>query len=202
MVKSAAQVRRNEARAAKRGETYAPIDAATASPNEDVSEMNAKEKRSYKRKMVASEPSSTATEAETEDITKMNATSTATEAETEDITKMNAKERRSYKRKLESVQATNTNTDVSVLRSEKKQKQAEDDAAAELLRSQNKSKKEIEIKPHVSTNPLIVFVGQLAYTTTKQDLVSHIVSELSQQVADDVTSVRILTEPKTKKVSK
>ena len=185
MVKSAAQVRRNEARAAKRGETYAPIDAATASPNEDVSEMNAKEKRSYKRKMVASEPSSTATEAETEDITKMN-----------------AKERRSYKRKLESVQATNTNTDVSVLRSEKKQKQAEDDAAAELLRSQNKSKKEIEIKPHVSTNPLIVFVGQLAYTTTKQDLVSHIVSELSQQVADDVTSVRILTEPKTKKVSK
>lgn len=244
MGKSAAKIRRNQARAAARGETYTPPPPPTkkekkvteehAVGDEETSEaksaaaerlikklaeleknpdnLNSKDRRSAKRKAeaIAAEEAGCPVDdllewhaqhrkmhkkAKENRTTSTNNASMSKEDEAklvaakklketleklESDTAINSKERRSAKRKAEAIALEETG-----------------DESTELLRwyetvcpTKNETKK----------TPYILFVGQLAYTTTSEMLFEHFKTMLGQEIITNETmKVRLLTDSKTKK---
>ena len=113
---------------------------------------------------------------------------------------LRAKERRSQKRKAEAIAAEEAKCSV-----EDMQKWYEENL--EMLET---LEKEAEIKKKTTKDksdqpknkiPLVVFVGQLSYDTTRDGLFQHIKKELGSEhkINQETVRVRLLTDSKTKK---
>lgn len=238
MGKSAAKIRRNQNRAAARGETYeytppakkeeTPEDeslnqtkaAAAKELVEKLAELeknpdnlNSKDRRTAKRKAEAIAAELAGCSAEEllkwhdqhgkkhkKAKTSNNAAAAPTMCKEEEAKlasakklkealanleldeEMNSKERRSAKRKAEAIAAEETGMD-----------------SAELLTwyetlnpAKNESKKR--------STPYILFVGQLAYTTTSEMLFNHFQTTLGKEIiTSDTLKIRLLTDGKTNK---
>ena len=240
MGKSAAKIRRNQARAAARGETYTPPPptkkateghsvgdeethktklAAAETLMKKIAELeknpdnlNSKDRRSAKRKAeaIAAEEAgchlddllkwhaqyrkmhkkskgnknkSTNNCIPKEDEAKLISAKKLKETleQLESDTAINSKERRSAKRKAEAIALEETGYE-----------------SAELLRwYETVHPAQNEIKKHT---PYILFVGQLAYTTTSEMLFEHFKTMLGKEIITNETmKVRLLTDSKSKK---
>ncbi|KAL7535700.1 hypothetical protein ACHAWF_005238 [Thalassiosira exigua] len=104
---------------------------------------------------------------------------------------LNAKDRRSAKRKAEAIASEETSApSKELLEWYEAVRPAKASGGGASSSSDGKGKK----------IPYIVFVGQLAYTTTADMLFDHFRSTLSSEIiAKDAVKVRLLTDPKTKK---
>jgi len=112
---------------------------------------------------------------------------------------LRAKERRSNKRKAEAIAAEAAGCSVEEMQKWYEENQ---EKLAELEQKTSKqSKKKEEQQQETKPAPLIVFVGQLSYATTREGLFQHIKKELSDEhkVTEETVKVRLLTDPKTKK---
>jgi RNA recognition motif-containing protein len=229
MGKSASKIRRNQARAVARGETYTPpppkrndkpsdngddtlirakSEAAEkllqklAELESNPDNLNSKDRRSAKRKaeVIASEEAGCSAEeliewygqyskkhksnsVSQEEKTKLTAAKKLKESldKIESDTTMNAKERRSAKRRCEAIATEETGWECN-----------------QLLQwyetchpTKDKNKKH--------TTPYILFVGQLAYTTTSDMLFTHFQSTLGEIITTESMKIRLLTDIKTKK---
>ncbi|KAL7487617.1 hypothetical protein ACHAW6_013673 [Cyclotella cf. meneghiniana] len=241
MGKSAAKIRRNEVRAAARGESYTPPPPATTTPDdsrnddndndddvdsirksaaaqkleraltdldENADGLNSKERRTAKRKAeaIASEEAGCPADQLLEwysrrrqkkragtnndgtsgltprDEAKLVSAKKLREALSK-LDGLNAKERRSAKRKAEAIAAEETGCQP-----------------AELLQWSNNIKKTAEGDAKNKTNPYILFVGQLSYTTTSEMLFQHFQQTLGPTVIHkDSIRIRLLTDAATKK---
>lgn len=234
MGKSAAKIRRNQIRAAARGETYTPPppkpkDDAPSNEDDEVinikltaaetltktlsqleknpDNLNSKDRRTAKRKAeaIAAEESGCPVEelltwyarfkkkrktGETNQLSKEdNAKLTSAKklkeaiATLESDEAMNAKERRSAKRKAEAIAVEETGCEV-----------------ADLLKWYETVHPTKEKKQPSNATPYILFVGQLAYSTTPDMLFNHFQTTLGNEIITNETlKIRLLTDPKTKK---
>jgi hypothetical protein len=184
--KSNAQIKRMMDRAASRGEKYAaPVEPAAPGPVTPPEHDEAPNR----------------TELNKEDSKKLKAAiklNKALEAVDKDED-MRAKDRRSAKRKAEAIAAEESGCALEDLltwfKDHGASQQKEDDEPVT-----KKQKKETdEEKPF--HNPYIVFIGQLAYTTTKEDLLAHVKEELGKEfkVTPETCKIRLLTDTKTNK---
>mmetsp|Transcript_31700 Transcript_31700/g.48603 ORF Transcript_31700/g.48603 Transcript_31700/m.48603 type:complete len:449 (-) Transcript_31700:35-1381(-) len=107
---------------------------------------------------------------------------------------LNAKDRRSAKRRAEAIATEETGCDPTELLEWFEQNKDSD------IQETSKDADEKKVgKRH--SNPYIVFIGQLAYSTTKEDLMKHIKKELGKdhKVTEETAKIRLLTDSKTKK---
>lgn len=172
--KSKAQLKRLQKRAEARGEVYEPPPQQESPREEKLSgENEPKEHPDTDRKRCAA-------------VEELQAQLAAIESNAE----LKSKDRRSAKRKAEAI-AVETSGVASV---------EELMAWYEEQQQQRSSKrKEKATAPKEQRNPYIVFVGQLSYTTTKEQLFQHIQSELVDHTIDATSiKIRLLTDPKTK----
>ena len=108
---------------------------------------------------------------------------------------MKSKDRRSAKRKAEAIATESTGMSPEDLikwyEKNNKKKSSSSSAAAN---------NDNENDEYVRKNPLIAFVGQLSFETTKDDLMEHIKSQLGDtyKVSDKTVKIRMLTNEKTK----
>ena len=171
-------------------------------PIEDMTSMTSKERRAYKRKMKAlgipipEDNPEQANDRQAESGETSHPSQEQREQGQQQIPSsppagMNAKERRKYKRKLEAIEAEETNTDVKDLRKEKKAREEEEEEEESGHDDALNGGKESH-HTNRTRNPLIVFVGQLSFETTKENLLEHIKKECGNKAAKDVT-IRILT---------
>jgi len=107
---------------------------------------------------------------------------------------INAKDRRSAKRKAEAIASEEAGCDATELLEWFEQNR--DAEAQENSKSVNQ-----EVTEKRRSNPYIVFIGQLAYSTTKEGLLQHIKKELGKDhtVTEETVNIRLLTDSKTKK---
>jgi RNA recognition motif-containing protein len=200
--KSAAQLKRLIARAASRGEVYVP----PSEPDKVKAEDQTGESESAAIDARSSAPAATLTPANTEsdkDTVKLKAALVLKKDlnDIEENADLKAKERRSAKRKAEAIalESSGYSTVESLLEwyetTGKHLKQQRDDASPK----ESVSRKETETTKR--SNPYIVFVGQLAFDTTKEQLFQH----LKQQLKDDFAvtehnvKIRMLQDAKTNK---
>jgi RNA recognition motif-containing protein len=198
--KSAAQLKRLIARAESRGEVYLPpIEPDSVKAEDQTGESAA----------IDALPSAQLTLTPTNTESDKNAVklkaALVLKKELDDIEEngdLKAKERRSAKRKAEAIalESTGYSTVESLLEwyetTGKHLKQQRDDTSPK----ESISRKETETN-NKRSNPYIVFVGQLAFDTTKEHLFQH----LKQQLKDDFTvteenvKIRMLQDAKTNK---
>lgn len=237
MGKSAAKIRRNQARAAARGETYdyTPPPKKEETPEDEVltqtkaaaaqklvqtlaeleknpDNLNSKDRRTAKRKAeaIAAEEAECSAEELLEwhaqyskkhkkaKAASSNAPKNMSKEEDAKLASakklkdslvnlesdetMNSKERRSAKRKAEAIATEETGVD-----------------AAELLtwyEALNPTKDETKKR----STPYILFVGQLAYSTTSDMLFNHFQTTLGKEIiTPDTLKIRLLTDSKTNK---
>jgi RNA recognition motif-containing protein len=114
---------------------------------------------------------------------------------------LKAKERRSAKRKAEAIAAEESGRDAKDLLEWYAEHDGDDDGPTPA-----EDKGEILDGDELATrkgrsNPYIVFVGQLSYDTTKEDLFRHVEKELrhEHQVTNETVKIRLLTDPKTRR---
>jgi RNA recognition motif-containing protein len=237
--KSAAKIRRNQARAAARGETYdyappaKPTDEPTnndedqttkaaaaeklvqtlAEIEKNAGNLNSKDRRTAKRKAeaIASEEAGCTSEELIEWHAKQSkklkhAKSRASDAPTkqslskeeeaklvsakrlkealdtlESDEAMNSKERRSAKRKAEAIACEETGVDASELLS--------------WYKEHNPTKDDTKKR----STPYILFVGQLAFSTTSDMLFKHFQTTLGKEINEDTMKIRLLSDSKTNK---
>jgi RNA recognition motif-containing protein len=170
--KSKAQIARMELRAAARGEEYIPPKDLLTQDVFQSSKLTAAKKLLSEIKRI------------------------------EDDANLKAKERRSAKRKAEAIAQEESGCPSEQLL-EWYIQQGESDICQE-----DKSKKgntdvndkSIKLKGKKSI-PYILFIGQLSYQTSKEELFNHIKKELGKEynVSTDTVRIRLLTDPKTKK---
>ncbi|GMI16230.1 hypothetical protein TrLO_g2386 [Triparma laevis f. longispina] len=212
--KSAAQIRRMQARAEARGENYELPDGWTPPEPEAPSEaelaaMSSKDRRNAKRKMTAlgqvprvvkkkkKSEKTMMVEAEEAEEVQPQVKPLYTE---EELDKMSSKERRSAKRKMEALVAESKGVDVAVFREEKKEMEEKEEAKVKAASEVKESETVEEDKgdDRKKVNPYIVFVGQLNFKTTEKDLSEHVKKNVSKEVAKTV-KIRILTDKESKK---
>mmetsp|Transcript_24868 Transcript_24868/g.37074 ORF Transcript_24868/g.37074 Transcript_24868/m.37074 type:complete len:471 (-) Transcript_24868:685-2097(-) len=191
---------------------------------ESNSEMNSKERRTAKRKAeaIASEESGGCAASdllayyEKKNAAKKNATqgsdddkngnkkekvdrvkldaATKLEEEMNRIeldTEMNAKERRSAKKKAEAIALEESKCNAAELLSWYEETKEKGLITAKMIK-----KKKENISSEAKKDPCIVFIGQLSYTTTKDQIFQHFQNELgSDVVTPDTLSIRLLTDP-------
>lgn len=234
MGKSASKIRRNQIRAAARGETYTPppkpkdseasdtedeevikiklaaaetLTKALSQLEQNPDNLNSKDRRTAKRtaEAIAAEDSGCAAEEllawhaqfikkrktgkthqlSEEDHAKLTSAKKLKEAiaTLESDEAMNAKERRSAKRKAEAIAVEETGCEVS-----------------DLLKWYETVHPTKEKKQQSNATPYILFVGQLAYSTTPDMLFNHFRTTLGNEIITSETlKIRLLTDPKTKK---
>lgn len=181
--KSAAQIRRMQMRAEKRGEEYVPPEVP-----EDAEENKQpdKPKDGNNKKLVK------AAQKLKKELEAIQNNET-----------LRAKERRSQKRKAEAIAA-----EAAGCSAEEMEKWLEENKELlENLEKEKTSKKtpktttDDEGQEHRNPTPYIVFVGQLAYSTSKESLFTHIQKELSDEhkITTENVKVRLLTDAKTKR---
>jgi RNA recognition motif-containing protein len=170
--KSAAQIRRMQQRATERGEKYNPARSSTSDDDDQPSSETEK----------ISEP------AWKPRVLKLAKKLKQSLKEIESNTDINAKERRSEKRKLLAISAEKAECTV-------------DDLVTFLDTSDTleneegvpKKKKQKTLK----SNPYVLFVGQMAYSTTAAALLEHFQKFLGDHViTPDNFKVRLLTDAK------
>jgi RNA recognition motif-containing protein len=197
--KSAAQLKRLIARAASRGDVYVPPSKPDKVKAEDqTGESAAIDALPSARRATLTPPN---TESD-KDTVKLKAALVLRKElnDIEENVELKAKERRSAKRKAEAIalEASGYSTVESLLEwyetTGKHLKQQRDDTSPK----ESISRKE---RTNKRSNPYIVFVGQLAFDTTKEQLVQH----LKQQLKDDFTvteenvKIRMLQDANTNK---
>ena len=190
--KSASQIARMQKRAEARGEVYeAPVyEKEEAEPEEDNKAADSKSLSKPVRKKLAA---ATKLHNELERITKDEG--------------MKSKERRSAKRKAEAIAAEESGCSLEELTSwyeetGKALQEAQPKEEAEATKKEVTKKKDPkEEKKHKKSNPYIVFIGQLSYQTTKEELFDHIQKELGSDfdVTEETIKIRLLTDSKTRK---
>ncbi|KAL3805805.1 hypothetical protein HJC23_007766 [Cyclotella cryptica] len=254
MAKSAAKIRRNQARAAARGESYTPpppkpttslevsqhdenddndehamrksaaaqkLERTLADIDNNVDGLNSKDRRTAKRKaeaIAAEEAGCPADQllqwhsiqrrkkkrSSTNDDNQTNKLSPEDEAKLTSAKKLrealaqldglNAKERRSAKRKAEAIATEETGCQPTELL-----QWSEAMLAQTKNNNKNNNSSDGEAKNN-KTNPYILFVGQLAYTTTTDQLFQHFQQTLGPEVIHkDSIQIRLLTDATTKK---
>lgn len=185
--KTTAQIRRMQKRAEARGEQYVPPHAE-ADPADNVQD----------DEVQRSDDQNSVSEA---DKLKIAAKLQTDLVSIQNDTEMNAKERRSAKRKAEAIAAESAGSSASELlewyiqKSKQKQnkKQKESPSKKESSPSHTKTKQQI---------PYILFVGQLSFSTTADQLRDFFLEHLRKtdpKVHKDSVRIRLLTEATTKK---
>ena len=184
--KSNAQIKRMVDRAASRGETYvppaAPEPVATPPAQDEAPPGGTGPSKEDSRKLRAAIKLNRALEAVDKD---------------EDL---RAKDRRSAKRKAEAIAAEESGCAPEDLlawfkdHGASQQKEEDDEPVAKKQKKETDQEKPFH-------NPYIVFIGQLAYTTTKEDLLAHVKEELGKEfkVTPETCKIRLLTDAKTSK---
>ena len=194
-----------ELRAAARGDEYVAPPPAEEDNNDEAEKEDSLAAAAETSTKEASAATS-GTETAPSESDKMTEAALKLKKELEVIQKdegLRAKERRSQKRKAEAIAAEAAGCSV-----EEMQKWYEDHQ--ELLvtlekkatSSNNKAAKDgSDNQQTTNRTPLIVFVGQLSYATTREGLFEHIKKELGSdhKINQETVKVRLLTDPKTKK---
>ena len=190
--KNRSKVLRNIARAKERGETYVVPDWWEGDAMEDGGKGKGEDKKKKKKKL--------------EDFIKSE----------EEVSKMNAKERRKYKRTLESIEAECTEVDVKEFRESKRkrekeeetQKEAEEEEEEEEEERKKKATKKSGVEDEASgkiaegddgakkATPYVVFVGQISYNTTKEQLKAHLLEQATLTTASPTVRMRTTKEGK------
>jgi len=112
---------------------------------------------------------------------------------------LKAKERRASRRKAEAIASEESGCSTKELL-DWYTEYGESCMKSEIL--DDKEDKEPEKKQNgTKSKPCILFVGQLSYVTTKDDLFQHVKKELGKDhsVTEKNVKIRVLTDPKTKK---
>ena len=169
--KSNAQIARMKLRAAARGEDYVP-------PVREESKLERDESDAKKKLRAAKRLSS--------EIQRIEASE-----------ELKAKERRSAKRKAEAIASEEAGCTAEELLDWYAQ-QGESDSKANSDKTIDNPKVG---KDKGKSIPYILFVGQLSYETTKEELFNHVKEELGKEhkITPETVRVRLLTDPKTKK---
>lgn len=209
--KSKAQLKRLMQRAEARGETYVP-------PDEEEKEQNSKKPDTLDRTdethdsdepgVGAPEPVARTNKQDggegkdssrKEDKVKLTAAIQLQKdlASIEASEELKAKERRSAKRKAEAIAIESSGCASAEELLQWYEANGNDHHHPRQTESNNKNEKDGK-----RSNPYIVFIGQLAFDTTKEQLFSHIQKQLrddQHNVTTDNVKIRLLTDPKTKK---
>lgn len=195
--KSAAQLRRLQKRAADRGEEYIPKEN-TSDENEDttnVTSNNTKKNSTNKEKLPSSK----------QKIKIAKNLKNELERILED-NEIKAKERRSQKRKAEAIALEESGCDTidSLLNFLPKKKMKKHVNDTKIKDGDNP-----DIEKESQKNPYILFIGQLSYDTTKEQILEYFQKKLKQDPSLSSTfssptntsefQVRLLTDEKTKK---
>lgn len=162
-------------RAEARGETYSPL-----TQDDDIESEDAKEDIDNKKLIAARNL-----------IKELN--------RIESNSELKSKERRSQKRKAEAIAAEGSNCTAEDLL--KWYKDIDDSDRSTKKSKEGISDEKNKKKPKLNANPYIVFVGQLSFDTSKEDLFYHIKKELDTEhsVTNESVKIRLLTDEKTKK---
>lgn len=173
--KSNAQIARMKRRAEARGETYIP-------PKQEESTEPAPNVKSNNTKKLA------AAKKLSKELQRIE--------KTEDL---KAKDRRSAKRKAEAIAQEESGCKAEELLEWYKEQGDSDDKASKD--STNNNKGETKEKGRSGTDPCIIFIGQLSYDTTKEELFNYVKEELGKEhkVTQQTVQIRLLTDAKTKK---
>ena len=181
-----------EKRAATRGEEYVPPP-----PKEED-----KEKEAPLAKETTTKP---CTDATASSSSSMETVGLKLKKELDAILKdegLRAKERRSQKRKAEAIAAEEAGCSVEDMQKWYEENQELLEKLEKEADSKNKSKttKDGSDQPK-NKIPLVVFVGQLSYATTRDGLFQHIKKELGSEhkINQETVKVRLLSDSKTKK---
>ena len=181
--KSNAQIKRMIDRAAKRGEVYVapviPEQEDQLSPGESsICKLSKQDSKKLKA------------------VIQLNKDLEAVDKDED----MRAKDRRSAKRKAEAIAAEESGCTLEELMAWYKEhgSSQQKEEEGELVKKTGKTATD-EDKPF--HNPYIVFIGQLAFTTTKEGLFAHVKEELGKEfkVTPATCKIRLLTDPKTNK---
>ena len=215
MSKSAAKIRRNITRASARGEAYIPPIAAaatdTAANDADDGVKNTSSSAGKKKKRTADAllVLSAEDKRKFDSVKKLYDTLASLDNNDKDSNKLNAKERRSAKRKAEAIASEETGEkDIQVLLD------WYNSVAPPPSVSPTKKKTKMATKSNDDNNttdaakkekkiPYILFIGQLAYTTTSEMIFQHFQSTLGDDlITPDTLKVRLLLDQKKKGANK
>ena len=169
--KNRSKVLRNIARAKERGETYVVPDWWEGDAMEDGGKGKGEDKKKKKKKKL-------------EDFIKSE----------EEVSKMNAKERRKYKRTLESIEAECTEVDVKEFRESKRKREKEEETQKEAEEVSGKIAEGDDGAKKAT--PYVVFVGQISYNTTKEQLKAHLLEQATLTTANPTVRMRTTKEGK------
>ncbi|VEU44150.1 unnamed protein product [Pseudo-nitzschia multistriata] len=181
--KSVAQLRRLEKRAAERGEKYVP--PIEIPPSDCV-----QDKSTSKETIGDKDKSTTGIKNSCRLAAAQKLLKILKNIENND--ELKSKDRRSAKRKAEAICSEETGIPVEELLDwYEKNKSLHDNKKGEATVSGRRR------------DPLIAFVGQLSYETTRDDLMDHIQSHLGGEFPasqiNKITKIRLLSDPQTKK---
>jgi RNA recognition motif-containing protein len=231
--KSKAQIKRMMERAEARGEVYQmPSDPSSAPSSEDNDNDVAQHQHKEEISSTTIAELSTAAAADPgrtgdDDAVSKSSTTSATAVQATQSKKwdaavrliqdladieskhkdLKAKERRSMKRKAEAIATEASDCSASELLEWYKTEQnakAKTSAESKTDDSKNSTDNKKERQSNRTNNPYTVFVGQLSFDTTKEDLLQHFVSNLAEhyparRLTKNDFTIRLLTDPKTKK---
>jgi RNA recognition motif-containing protein len=173
--KSNAQIKRMMHRASQRGEEYVAPILNVPTLDEPSNTVNKQDSSKLKA------------------VTKLNKTLDSIDKDEE----MRAKDRRSAKRKAEAIAIEESGVPLEDLliwfKEHGASRQKEND-----VKQPTKKKKNMD---DPFQNPYIVFIGQLAFTTTKEALLAHLKEELGKEfkITQETCRIRLLTDAKTNK---
>jgi len=197
--KSAAQIRRMQQRAVARGTEYVTQenDAQTAensaSENNEASTVGDKRGVAVDMQVDSTEVQSGNSVAHDQKRLAAANTLKQTLEAIEQDTEMNAKSRRAAKRKAEAIAIEKAGCPV-------------DDLLKIIDEVKEKEEEEVRRKESSATekkNPYVLFVGQLAYSTTAAGLFDHFQESLGKKViTSEILKIRLLTDQKKNNRSK
>ena len=168
--KSKAQLKRLQARAAARGETY-EVPEEPEKPHDQPAKQP-KDEDAAKRAIAVR------LKAQLKKI--------------EDSADLKSKERRSAKRKAEAIAADEAGCSAEELLEWLVEQSKEQTPKVNATWSSPAAS-------HTKKDPYIVFVGQLSYDTTAESLQKHFLEGIEEKVHKNDLQIRLLTDPKTKK---
>ncbi len=204
--KSHAQIERMKKRAAARGDVYQPSPTSTIQLEDQVQESSSERPLSSSNETISHEQQGPTASI---DIAKAAVARKLVEElktiETDSILK--AKDRRSAKRKAEAIAAEAAGCSAAELiawfgQLEKETtKEEKDSSLGNEIEKLDEQVPDDTFHQHNGKNPYVVFVGQLSYTTTKEQLLEHIRSLLGDEhdISEKTVRIRLLTDAKTGK---
>lgn len=178
--KSAAQVRRMQQRATNRGDEYNPPVSSLTDDNSSQGENDLKRKQGVPPPVVVKLQ-----------LLKLAKGMKQSLKAIEENTDLNAKERRSKKRKLLAITAEKSGCsadDLLPLLVKKDVSEQDQQPEDEALHKKQKTTK---------SNPYVLFVGQMAYSTTAAALLEHFQKALGKHlITPESLKIRLLTDAK------